>query len=197
MNYLESLKISLFSLTLLVAACASDTETQAPPTTADDSPVVEEHTSAISVSPEDLLRNGRMPFEGEMLLVGGQPTPDQFEAAQRLGYQTIINLRQPDEENNTDPAQIQSLGMTYVSFPIAGSADLTEEKARGFAEVLEAAEGPVMVHCNSGNRVGGMFAMKAFYIDGLSPEEALEVGKKTGITRAEPAVREALELPAD
>lgn len=132
-----------------------------------------------------------------MILVGGQPTPDQLETVQQLGYRTVINLRLDEEENNTDAEQVRALGMTYIALPIKGSADLNEEKARAFAEALDTAERPVMVHCNSGNRVGGLFAMKAFYVDGMSPEEALEVGKQAGATRAEPVVREKLGLPAE
>ena len=154
-------------------------------------PVVE------SLRPEDLLRNGRTPFAGEAILTGGQPTTSQVERAQELGYKTVINLRQPDEKDNTDPDQVQALGMTYISIPINGSADMTEEKARVLAEALESSESPVMVHCASGNRVGGLFAMKAYYIDGVGPEEALAVGKAAGMTRLEPTVREKLGLPAD
>lgn len=197
MTNLKSLLIGLAALTVLVVACAHDTETQPPTRTAEVAPVVEEATPASITDPEDLLRNGRVPFEGEMILVGGQPSPEQFASAQRLGYKTIVNLRLPDEEDNTDPEQIRNLGMNYVSFPMTGSADLTEEKVREFAEALEAAETPMMVHCASGNRVGALFAMKAFYVDGLSPEEALEVGRKAGVTRAEPTVREKLGLPAE
>lgn len=196
MKSIDSLGIALAGLTLLVAACAPDTETQAPPQTAEVTPVVETSTAAGSVRPEDLLRNGRMPFADEMILVGGQPKPDQLETVQQLGYRTIINLRTAEEADNTDPEQVRALGMTYVAFPIQGSADLTEAKARAFAEALEAAERPVMVHCSSGNRVGGLFAMKAHYVDGLSPREALEVGKQAGVTRAEATVRERLGLPA-
>ncbi|NHZ72920.1 MAG: hypothetical protein GWP16_00410 [Nitrospirae bacterium] len=150
-----------------------------------------------SLRPEDLLRNGRTPFQGEAILVGGQPTSGQLERAHELGYKTVINLRQPDENDNTDPQQVQDLGMTYVSIPINGPADMTEEKARVLAGALEAAESPVIVHCASGNRVGGLFAMRAFYIDGMSPEEALAVGKAAGLTRLEPEVRKALGLSAD
>ncbi len=150
-----------------------------------------------SLRPEDLLRNGRTPFQGESILVGGQPTPRQLERANEFGYRTVINLRQPDEKDNTDPQRVQDLGMTYVSIPINGPADMTEEKARVLAGALEAAESPVIVHCASGNRVGGLFAMRAFYIDGMSPEEALAVGKAAGLTRLEPEVRKALGLSAD
>ena len=38
--------------------------------------------------------------------------------------------------------------------------------------------------------------MKAFYVDGISPEEALVVGEEAGMTRLEPTVRDKLGLPA-
>ena len=190
------LKSSLGALTLLVVACAPSTDTPTPPPAQTGAPEVTESAVVENLRPEDLLRNGLTPFEGEALLVGGQPTPDQFEKASDLGYKTVINLRGPEEEGNTDPALVEGLGMTYVSLPVNGSADLTEERARALAEALDSAESPVMVHCSSGNRVGGLFALKAYYVDGLSPEEALEVGNAAGVTRAEPVVREKLGLPA-
>lgn len=196
MNISGLLKYSLAALTLLVVACAPETDTTTPPPAQTVAPEVTDSAVVENPRPEDLLRNGLTPFAGEAILVGGQPTPDQFEKVSELGYKTVINLRGPDEEGNTDPTLVEGLGMTYVSLPVNGSADLTEERARALAEALEDAESPVIVHCASGNRVGGLFALKAFYIDNLSPEEALEVGKASGVTRAEPLVREKLGLPA-
>jgi uncharacterized protein (TIGR01244 family) len=197
MSCLKILLYSLSSLTLLVIGCAPEVEQATPPQARAVVPVAEESAVVESLRPEDLLRNGRTPFAGEAILTGGQPTTSQVERAQELGYKTVINLRQPDEKDNTDPDQVQALGMTYISIPINGSADMTEEKARVLAEALESSESPVMVHCASGNRVGGLFAMKAYYIDGVGPEEALAVGKAAGMTRLEPTVREKLGLPAD
>ena len=196
MNISGLLKYSLVALTLLVVACAPETDSTTPSPAQTAAPEVAETAVVENLRPEDLLRNGLTPFAGEAILVGGQPTPDQFVKASELGYKTVINLRGPDEEGNTDPTLVEGLGMTYVSLPVNGSADLTEERARALAAALEDAESPVIVHCASGNRVGGLFALKAFYIDDLSPEEALEVGKAAGVTRAEPLVREKLGLPA-
>jgi len=86
------------------------------------------------------------------------------------------------------------LGMTYVSIPIAGAADISEENARRLAEVLDVGADPVVVHCASGNRVGALFALKAYYVDGKTPEEALALGKAAGVTRLEPVVRQTLGL---
>ena len=196
MSSMKTLQYLSTSLTLLAVACTSDVEQAIPPQRQSTAPEVQERAIVEALGPEDLLRNGHMPFEGDALLVGGQPTPAQFEQAHELGYKTVINLRRPEEEGNTDPEQIRGLGMAYLEIPIAGSADMTEDKARALAAALESADSPVIVHCASGNRVGGLFAMKAFHIDAMSPEEALAVGKAAGMTRLEPTVREKLGLPA-
>ncbi|MGB5400744.1 MAG: sulfur transferase domain-containing protein [Thermoanaerobaculia bacterium] len=195
MSSLKTLKYSFVCLTLLAIACAPEVEQTTPPLTRATSTAAEESAVVESLRPEDLLTNGLAPFEGEAILVGGQPTPGQLERARDLGYKTVINLRQPEEKDNTDPELVRYLEMTYVSLPIGGPSDITQEKARALADALEATESPVLVHCASGNRVGGLFAMKAFYVDGMSPEEALAVGKAAGMTRLEPTVREKLGLP--
>ena len=196
MRMVRSIGYSLTSLTLLVVACAPEVDTANPPAARTVAPEAAESTVVEAIRPEDLLKNGLTPFAEEAMLVGGQPTPGQLERASELGYKTVINLRGAGEEGNTDPAQVESLGMAYVATPIQGAVDMTEEKARALAAALETAESPVIVHCSSGNRVGGLFAMKAYYVDGASPEEALRVGKAAGMTRLEPAVREKLGLPA-
>jgi uncharacterized protein (TIGR01244 family) len=197
MSTLKTLAYCLPCLTLLAIACAPEVEQASPPQTRVADTAIEESAVVGSLRPEDLLRNGRAPFEGQEILVGGQPTPGQLERARELGYKTVINLRQPEEKDSTDPELVRQLGMTYVSIPISGPPDMTEEKARALAEAMAAAESPVMVHCASGNRVGGLFAMKAYYVDGMNPEEALAVGKAAGMTRLEPTVRERLGLPIE
>jgi len=197
MSSMRTQKTFLTSLTLLAVACTSEVEQATPSQTQSAAPEVQQSAIVETLRPEDLLRGGLTPFEGEALLVGGQPTPAQLEQAHELGYKTVINLRRPEEKDNTDPEQVRGLGMAYIEIPIDGSADMTEDKARALAEALDKAESPVMVHCASGNRVGGLFAMKAYYIDGMSPEEALAVGKAAGMTRLEPTVREKLGLPIE
>ncbi|HXI02078.1 MAG TPA: sulfur transferase domain-containing protein [Candidatus Saccharimonadales bacterium] len=148
--------------------------------------------AATAVDPAELLPNGKIPVEG--VLAGGQPTEAQLAHARDLGYRTVVNLRTPGEEGATTPGEVESLGMKYVAFPIAGPADLDEAHARQFAEILAKAERPVIIHCASGNRVGALFAMKAWLVDGKPPAEALELGKAAGLTHLEPAVREKMGL---
>jgi hypothetical protein len=50
-----------------------------------------------------------------------------------------------------------------------------------------------MLHCGSGNRIGALFALMAFHLEGESADRALQVGREAGLTRLEPVVRERLE----
>lgn len=174
-------------------ACADSQVEQAPPAVRTEAPAaVVQSSTTTRANPAELLRNGKMPFDG--VLVGGQPTPDQIRALASLGYGTVVNLRTPQEKDQTDPALVESLGMSYVSLPIGDPTTLNEQNAFELAEILDNTDAPVVVHCASGNRVGGLFALKAFYVDGNTPEEALAIGRDAGMTRTDSIVRQRLGL---
>lgn len=136
------------------------------------------------------IPNAKTPFDG--VLVGGQPTTEQLQAAKDAGYRTIVNLRPLSEQSDWDEAtQVDQLGMDYVHIPVASSADLTPEAAEQLAEALQ--KQPTMVHCASGNRVGALFAIKAKLVDGEDTESAVATGKRAGMTHSEPDVRQLLD----
>jgi uncharacterized protein (TIGR01244 family) len=130
----------------------------------------------------------------DTLCTGGFPPPEQLREAQRRGIRTVINLRPHAEHSEFDEAAfVASLGMTYVNIPVAGPADLTKANAQRLAEALKTAcDMPTLVHCASGNRVGALFAVKARFLDGQGIEEALAIGRSTGLKAMEPAVRQIL-----
>jgi uncharacterized protein (TIGR01244 family) len=139
------------------------------------------------------IRNARTPLEG--VLTGGQVTEADLTAAAQAGYRTVVNLRTLGEEGAWDETEfVEGLGMRFLHIPVAGAAGLTEDNVQALAEVIEdEANHPLLIHCGSGNRVGALFALKAFQLDGKSAEEALAIGLEAGLTRLEPAVRERLE----
>jgi len=130
------------------------------------------------------------------VLTSGQPTEEQLAAVARAGYKTVVNLRTAGEPGTWDEApKAAELGLRYVSIPMKGADDLTEANVRALAEVLADPQAyPVVVHCATSNRVGALFALKAFQLDGASAEEALELGRKAGLKGLEAAVRERLQL---
>lgn len=142
----------------------------------------------------ELLPDGRRLDGG--LLVGGQPSLEQLERLRDLGYRTVVNLR-TEAEGGPSPEEVEALGLVYLRLPVDGARDVGEEKARTLDVVLGQVEGPVVLHCGSGNRVGALLALRALHVDGASPEEALEIGLAAGLAGLEPVVREQLGLPRE
>ena len=54
---------------------------------------------------------------------------------------------------------------------------------------LSTAGTPVLVHCGSGNRVGALFALRAAWLQGVAPAQAVALGRAAGMTALEPAIR--------
>jgi len=141
------------------------------------------------------IPGARIPMDG--VLSGGQPTPEQIEAAAVAGFRTVINLRIVAEKGFEWEAEaVESLEMKYVSIPVAGAKGLTRETVERLdgALVEAAATGPVLLHCASGNRIGAILALRAAWLHGVDAESALRLGLANGMTRLEPTIRELLGL---
>lgn len=131
------------------------------------------------------------------LLTCGIPSARDLQQACEAGFKTVVNLCPAPETSRDEPATVANLGMRYVNIPVAGPTDLTEAKARELGAVVnECANHPVIIHCASGNRVGALLALKAFYVDGKSPQEALALGLAGGLKALEPYVAQLLQQAA-
>jgi len=122
----------------------------------------------------------------DSILSGGQPDEAQLRAAADAGYRTIVNTRGTAELEDFafEEELVRSLGMEYVMIPIGSGEPVDEDKARTLAEILAQPDArPAMVHCRSGNRVGALFAAKAFVVDGLDADAALKLGAEYGMRR--------------
>ena len=131
------------------------------------------------------------------LISCGLPSAQDLQKAHESGVKTIINLC-PSRETPPDEARlVQELGMHYFNIPVAGPQDLTENKARELGEVVNNCDyHPVLIHCMSGNRVGAMLALKAYFVDAKSPKEALDAGREAGLRALDPEVWRILSTHA-
>lgn len=123
------------------------------------------------------------------VLTGGQPTPEHLAAAKEKGVKTVVNLRSEGEKADgyaNEEAKLGELGVKYVHIPIDGKTGegLNEANAKKLAEVL-GGEKPMIIHCASGQRVGALYALKAFYVDKKAPDEALKIGRDNGLSKPE------------
>jgi len=131
-------------------------------------------------------------LNGQQHVSTGQPDEETLTIASGAGFVALIDLRSADEDRGIDEvAAVKAAGMQYVSLPVNGADGVTFENAAEFDRLLAEFEGPVLVHCASGNRVGALVALRASAA-GASDDEALAAGKAAGLTRLEPAVAERL-----
>lgn len=139
--------------------------------------------------------NGRMPSPD--IVAGGQLTEEQMEALAAAGYGTFINLRPADEpDTGWEEEWSRAHGVSFHRLPVAGVAGVTVDNARRMHELKLGVEGGVVIYCGSGNRVAALLALEAHHVDGIDPEASLEIGRRAGLTRLEPRVRELLGMEA-
>jgi uncharacterized protein (TIGR01244 family) len=137
---------------------------------------------------------GASPVPVDGLTAAGQPDMAAFAAFAEAGYVAVVDMRSQDEDRGLDDEAglVEALGMEYVAFPIGSAEEINLEAAQRLDALLASYDGPVLVHCASSNRVGAMLALRET-LRGVGDDEALEYGKRAGLTRLEPRVREVLE----
>jgi uncharacterized protein (TIGR01244 family) len=129
------------------------------------------------------------------LHASGQPSIEALTKLGSAGVRTVIDLRPDSETPDLDEkAVVEKSGLIYRSLPIAGKASLTRENVLAFDKLLaETKEDNVLLHCASGNRVGAMMALRASWLQGKSPEEAMAIGKAAGMTGLTADVKNLVE----
>lgn len=147
--------------------------------------------TTLKVDLETVIRVGNVvPVNG--VTTAGQPDAAALSIFAEQGYKTVIDIRtEPEERGMDEAAVINDLGMEYVLFPIDKAEHINFDSARELGRLIEEAEGPVLVHCGSANRVGALFALRKS-LAGADDEVALEYGREAGMTRLEGKVTEIL-----
>jgi len=123
------------------------------------------------------------------ITAAGQPSAQNLTELADSGYAAVIDLRTAGEERGIDEqGLVESLGMDYVSLPIAGRGAISFENARKLDEILDKYDEPVLVHCGSSNRVGALFALRE-KMNGANDDDALIFGRSAGMTSLESTVK--------
>lgn len=193
-------RIVLLLLAATIAGC-SNREPDAQPAGASSAPPAASAASGATPTVEASLdlatdlgvRNARMPMAG--VVTAGQPTQEQLEALRAGGYSRFISLRPASEEGaGWEEAHASDGSYSFDRLAISGGDDLTRENVEAFAALLEErGDEPTVLYCASSNRVGAMLALKAYWLDGASEAEALDLGREAGMTRLESRVVELME----
>lgn len=125
----------------------------------------------------------------EKLLRGAQPGADGLHRLRDLQVRTVIDLRSERDEGRRDEQRlVESLGMRYISLPIADgnffkrSGEVPEDTVRKFFAALDASAGPVFVHCRRGaDRTGTVVALYRIARHGWDNQRAYQEARALGM----------------
>jgi uncharacterized protein (TIGR01244 family) len=117
----------------------------------------------------------------------GATTPAAVAGIKKMGYASIINLRQasePGADVEGEAAAAKSAGINYVHLPFdAASPDRSVVDA--FLKAVTApANQPVFVHCASANRAAAMWMIKRIQVDKWDADRAGAEAAALGLTSA-------------
>jgi uncharacterized protein (TIGR01244 family) len=105
----------------------------------------------------------------------------------KMGYRSIINLRQSSEPGAAVEASQQAAaaaGLKYVHLPFDSAAPDPALIDAFIAAVTDASNQPAFVHCGSANRVGAVWLAKRLVVDRWTESRALEEATAIGLTSA-------------
>ncbi len=130
------------------------------------------------------VANACQPAPG--VVTGGQPGRAHLEALHGAGTMMVIDLRDPMEPRPLDePTLVRTLGMEYVNLPV-GPHSMNDETIDALREALKRAGATsVLVHCASGNRVGGALIPWFMLDQGLEEDDAIDAAMRVGLRSAE------------
>jgi protein tyrosine phosphatase (PTP) superfamily phosphohydrolase (DUF442 family) len=120
------------------------------------------------------------------LVAGGQPSPAHLKALRDAGCLAVIDMRDPMEPRPYRvPEAVVAAGLAYHSVPVPhdpGSESILAEARRLVNDAL--AQGPVFVHCASGNRTGAALIPFLMLDRGMSEAEAVNEALRLGTRNA-------------
>ena len=108
----------------------------------------------------------------------GATTPAGVAEVKRLGYASIINLRQASEAGadvEAEAAAAKAANITYIHLPFNTASPDPAVVDQFLTAVTAKANQPAFVHCASANRAAALWMVKRMLADGWDADRA---GKK-------------------
>lgn len=135
------------------------------------------------------------------IAAAGQPTLEALAKLREMGFKTVVNMRAESEPDALagEAEAVRAQGLDYVSVPITIETFGLEAIATVERVLADPAQAPLLLHCNSSNRTGGVWAVVQARARGLSVDEALAEGQRAGLHSQKmiDAVRRVLRTPPE
>lgn len=117
----------------------------------------------------------------------GATTPEAVAEVKKLGYASIINLRQATEAGANvegEEAAAKTAGIKYIWLPLNTASPDPAVIERFLTAIVEPANQPVFLHCASANRAAALWMIKRIVVDKWDDVKATEEAAALGLTNA-------------
>jgi uncharacterized protein (TIGR01244 family) len=115
----------------------------------------------------------------------GATTPAAVAELKKMGYASIINLRQASEAGadvDAEAAAAKAAGVIYVSLPFNGASPDPSVVDQFLKAVTAPANQPVFLHCASANRAAALWMIKRMTVDGWDADRASAEATALGLS---------------
>ena len=115
----------------------------------------------------------------------GAVTPSAVAGIKKMGFTSIINLRQPTEQGadiEAESAAAKAAGINFYNIPFNNAAPDTAAVDRFLLTITQPGNQPAFIHCASGNRAAAMWFVKRVLIDRWDVERAGAEAESLGLS---------------
>ena len=105
----------------------------------------------------------------------GAVTPSAVAEIKKMGFVSVINLRQPSEQGADIEAQAaaaKTAGINFYNIPFNNAAPDPMVVDRFLQTIAQPGNQPAFIHCASGNRAAAMWFVKRVLVDKWDLERA-------------------------
>jgi uncharacterized protein (TIGR01244 family) len=114
------------------------------------------------------------------IYTAGQPTEEGFQKLASMGVKSVINVLPEKECISGEKNIVQNNKMEYHSFPF-DPATIKLETVQKFGDLLRSQKKPVLIHCSTGNHVGGMWFAYRVLVERAPLAIALKEARAIGL----------------
>lgn len=113
--------------------------------------------------------------------IARQLTIEQIQQLPQAGFQSVLNLRSPDESGGLgdERQRIEALGLTYANVPMPLD-QLNSTLAEQVLSTIETLPKPILIYCASARRASAIALLEIARQRELTPEQVLELGLTMG-----------------
>jgi uncharacterized protein (TIGR01244 family) len=115
----------------------------------------------------------------------GAVTPSAVSEIKKMGFASIINLRQPTEQGAEIEAETEAAktaGMKFFNIPFNNAMPDPAVVDRFLATVTQPGNQPAFIHCASGNRAAAMWFVKRVLVDKWDLDKAGQEAAGLGLS---------------